>query len=286
MSSLKEVKNRILSVEGTKKITVARQMISSARLRQSQGILEKVSRYQKELARVMATLTEPQEPFSHPLTEVRNDGPVALVVMASNSGMCGSFNAKMVKELSTLPTRYPNEPLLFFPIGKKISPPLHRLTLPIQGDYNDLADKFSFDHAAHFVNHLIDLFRAQKIKKVDLLYYHNKSAATQIITYQQILPFTLPEPNPSTVEEQADLYIMEPSRVAILDSILPQVIKSIFYVALADHHTSEHAARTLAMQLASENANDILEELRLSYNKLRQQNITAELLDIIGGSFA
>ena len=286
MASLKEVKNRILSVEGTKKITVARQMISSARLRQSQGILEKVSRYQKELARVMASLTDPQKPFSHPLTEVRDNGPVALVVMASNSGMCGSFNAKMVKELSNLPTHYPNEQVLFFPIGKKIPPHIHRHTLPVQGDYNVLADKFSFDQAAHFVDHLIDLFRTQKIKKADLLFYHNKSAATQIITYRPLLPFSLPEPNPSTITEEADLYIYEPSRQAILESMLPQVIKSLFYVTLADHHTAEHAARTLAMQLASENANDILEELRLSYNKLRQQNITAELLDIIGGSFA
>ncbi|MDR2585705.1 MAG: ATP synthase F1 subunit gamma [Prevotellaceae bacterium] len=286
MASLKEVKSRILSVESTKKITVARQMISSARLRYSQGILETVILYQKELEAITAKLIDPQNPLNHKIVNNREKGRIALVVMSSNSGMCGSFNAKMIKEVNNLSSQYPNDQIVFIPVGKKIREALSRMGYPIVTNDDELAGKFSLSASAGFVDQLINLFCTQDIKKVLVVYYHYKSAATQLITTEQLLPVLLPEPNPITFENEADLYIFEPSREAILADMLSLVIKSRFYVALADQHTSEHGARTLAMQLASENANDLLEELRLSYNKLRQQNITSELLDIIGGSFA
>lgn len=286
MASLKEVKTRIISVENTKKITVARQMISSARLRQSQGVLEKVKRYQKEITSMIANLNNPQTPFAHPLTTPHDKGAVAIVIMSSNSGMCGSFNARMIKELNNLPATYPNEPLLFFPIGKKIREAAAHLGYSIHGHFDELAAKNSFALNADLVEQLITLFRAQTVKKVELVYYHYKNAMNQEIIYEQLLPYILPGQSASTAGSDPDLPIFEPSRPAILSAVLPQAIKSQFYLALADNQTAEHGARTLAMQLASENANDLLDELRLSYNKLRQQNITSQLLDIVGGTFA
>ena len=286
MASLKEIKTRIITVENTKKITVARQMISSARLRQSQVILENARHYNTALKQIMSMLINPQKPVCNELTATHGKGAIAIVIMASNSGMCGAFNSRMIKELNNLPERYPGEQLLFFPVGKKIREALTRAGFTIHGNYDELAAKMSFNKATDLTDKLITQFRSQKIKKADIIYYHYKSAATQHIIYEQLLPFTVPEPANTEAANDPDLYIFEPSQQAIFNAILPQALRSHFFVALADNHTAEHGARVLAMQLASENASDILEELRLNYNKIRQQNITAELLDIVGGLFA
>jgi len=286
MASLKEIKIRIASVENTKKITVARQMISSARLHQLLIILEKARHYNKELEQLASTLINPQKPVNNQLTTKHKKGAVAIVIMSSNSGMCGSFNTRMIKEIKNLPARYPNEQLLFFPVGKKIREALTRSGFTIHGDFDELAAKISFNHAANFTDELIALFRSRKIKQADLIYFHYKSAATQHIIHEQLLPYIIPEHPASVTENDPGLSIFEPSQPAIFDAILPQILRSKFYIALAENHTAEHGARMLAMQFASENANEILEELRLSYNKIRQQNITAELLDIVGGLFA
>jgi F-type H+-transporting ATPase subunit gamma len=224
------------------------------------------------------------------LTASHKQGAVAIVIMSSNSGMCGAFNSRMIKELSNLPVRYPGEELIFFPVGKKIREALTRAGFTVHANLDGLASKISFQLAADLTDELAALFRSQKIKKADIVYYHYKSAATQIITYEQLLPYVLPEFGDPTMEDASDpdgqSHIFEPSRQVIFNTILPQVLRSQCYMALADNHTSEHGARVLAMQMASENANAILEELRLNYNKIRQQNITSELLDIVGGLFA
>ncbi|MCL2502436.1 MAG: ATP synthase F1 subunit gamma [Bacteroidales bacterium] len=286
MASLKEVKSRIVSVENTKKITMARQMISSARLHQMQGILEKTGHYTKELEQIAAKLVGSRHQAFDELSRPHGKGVVAIVIMSSNSGMCGSFNAKMIKELHKLPDLYPNEQLLFFPIGKKIREALAGSGYEIHGNFDELASKMLFKPAAQFMDELMNLFRSKEIKRADILYYHFKSMAAQCIKQEQLLPFIMTNDGRHQVKNDTDVYIFEPSRKDIFNQILPQMLRAKFLMALADHQTAEHAARTLAMQMASENANDILEELRLSYNKLRQQNITSELLDIVGGTFA
>jgi len=262
-------------------------MISSVRLRQSLGILDKARHYNKELEQITSKLINPRKPFNNELTALREQGAVAIVIMSSNSGMCGAFNSRMIKELNNLPERYPDEQLLFFPVGKKIREALNRSGYTIHRSYDEMAGKISFQQAADLTGELIELFCSQKIKKADIIYYHYKNAAIQIITYEQLLPYMLPEFGDLEEEENENWrHIFEPSQPAILNTILPQILRSKFYMALADNHTAEHGARTLAMQLAGENASKILEELRLNYNKIRQQNITAELLDIVGGLFA
>ncbi|MDR1226156.1 MAG: ATP synthase F1 subunit gamma [Prevotellaceae bacterium] len=280
MPSLKEVKARILSVESTKKITQARQMISSARLHQSQGILEKAQAYSRALESVVASLVDVEKPFASALAEQHEGNTVAVVIMSSNSGMCGAFNAKIVKELPNIVKKHSGKQLVFYPIGKKIREALTEAGYKIQGNFDSLAGRTTFRDVVKLTGELMSLYASKKVSKVDLVYFHNKSTASQVIVHHDFMPYALPK-----VRSHADC-IFEPSRELVQERVLPQMLKAQLYTAVMDNQTSEHTARTLAMQLATENADDMLDDLRLSYNKLRQQNITSELLDIIGGSFA
>ena len=284
MASLKEVKQRIATVQSTKKITVARQMISSARLHQAQGVLEHAQIYGKGLEELLCRLQEVLAERSIPLLTERSEGPVAVVVMASNSGMCGAFNANMIREVAHIGKRYPQEELLFYPIGKKIRQALLLSGQKVEGSFDNLMEKPSSEEIAQAVDQLMEAFLSGGVKRVDLLYYHFRNLARQEIQYRTLLPLT---PVSATADERPnDDYIFEPSLSEVLETLLPEIVRARFRTALADNHASEFGARTMAMQLASENADQLLEELQRNYNKLRQQNITSELLDIIGSSFA
>lgn len=290
MPSLKEVKSRIASVGTTKKITQARQMVSSAQLHHAQGVLENATAYKQSLDRLATDLLNHTETDS-PYVRKHTEGPVAIVVMSSNTGMCGSFNANMVKLLHSVNVYYPEDKVLFFPIGKKIREAIehegYMIGFEAGEDMDHLAGKTSYAEVAEFVSRLMELYRLKQIKQVDLFYYNYKSMAIQEIREMTLLPYSASLP-PKTGEYETanDDFIVEPSEEEFLNDLIPMVIRSNFYYALMENQASEHAARTMAMQLATENADEILAQLQLAYNKLRQQNITSELLDIIGGSFA
>jgi F-type H+-transporting ATPase subunit gamma len=285
MASLKEVKMRIASVESTKKITQARQMISSAHMHRAQGLLDNAATYSHALESVVATLCDPEQPLQLPYTEPREKGAVAVVIMASNSGMCGAFNSRMAKEVGAIEKQYAGQDLLFYPIGKKLRKAIAEAGHAPQGEYDKLAGKADYTEAAKLVDDLMQQLMSGKVKKVDLVYYRYRNMAVQNITHDSFLPYTPPQVKDAAAKK-FDGYLLEPPREQLAAEILPQALKAKFYAALMDNHTSEHAARTMAMQLATENADEMLDELRLNYNKLRQQNITSELLDIMGGSFA
>jgi F-type H+-transporting ATPase subunit gamma len=287
MPSLREVKGRIASVESTKKITQARQMISSAQLHRAQSALNNAMGYYQAMQRFMLDLAKSEDTYSSPLTEEHSSGPIAVIIMSSNGGMIGSFNAKMAKELDGIKKKYPNETLLFYPIGKKIRDTLAREGYKVEGNFDNLLDKANFSDIAQVATMLIEQYKQAKLKKVELVYYRFKNVAVQDITHEIFLPFVVPAP--ASNEENTkyiDDYILEPSYDEIVEDLLPRLLKAKLYACIMDNRTSEHAARTMAMQLASENADNLLDELRLTYNKVRQQNITSELLDIIGSSFA
>ncbi len=275
---------RIASVESTKKITQARQMISSAHMHRSQASLVSAVAYNRAVEGVVAALGNGDTPLQLPYTEPREKGAVAVVIMASNSGMCGAFNSRMIKEISAIEKQYRGQELVFFPIGKKLRKALAESGHAPQGDYDALAGKAGFAEAAQLVEELTQQLFSGKLKKVDLVYYRYRNMAIQNITHDTLLPYVMPAAPAQA--KRFDHYLLEPSREELATEILPQALRAKFYAALMDNHTSEHAARTMAMQLATENADEMLDELRLSYNKLRQQNITSELLDIMGGSFA
>jgi len=290
MASLKEVKNRIASVGNTKKITLARQMVSSARLHQAQGLLENAIAYKEALDELLSGLFDNEMELETPFIHKQDKGLVAIVIMSSNSGMCGAFNANMIKVLHSIRVYYPDEKLLFFPIGKKIREAVESAGYDIgfdagtNGDH--LADKPSFKEVAGLVSQLMELYRTKQVKHVELIYYHYKSMAIQEIKEKTLLPYSISTNLVHEKTKEKEDYILEPSRESLLDDSISMALRSDFYYALIENQTSEHAARTMAMQLATENADEILANLQLTYNKLRQQNITSELLDIIGSSFA
>jgi len=291
MASLKEVKTRIASVGSTKKITQARQMVSSAQLHHAQGVLENAKKYKESLDRMLVDLSADSDLNDFPLVRKQNTGVVAIIIMSSNSGMCGAFNANMIKELNSIRLYYPDDELLFFPIGKKIREAVEHAGCNIgfeNGENMDqLAGKVSNKDVADLVSRLIVLYQNKKIKQADMIYYQYENMAIQEIKEVTLLPFSVsPVLETSELETDKEDYIYEPSQKELIEELIPMVLRSNLYYAVVENQTSEHAARTMAMQLATENADEILTELQLTYNKLRQQNITSELLDIIGSSFA
>ena len=283
MSSLKEIKIRIASVNSTKKITSAMKMVSSAKLQHSQGVIENLLPYEQQLRGILHSFLAANADLETPFAQPRPVRKVAIVAFSSNSGLCGTFNANVIKELAVRIQKYKEEQIdvLLYPIGKKVAEALKKEGYVIEKDFQQLIDKPDYKGAVNLATELMDLFESEEVDKVGLLYHHFKSSAVQQLLWRDWLPANLSQDGES--EADADNYIIEPSPETMLNELLPKVLRLSIYAVLLDTVTSEHAARVLAMQTASDNANELLQELTLQYNKSRQQAITNELLDIIGG---
>ena len=290
MASLKEVKGRIATVNNTRKITSAMKMVASAKLHKAQGAITNMLPYERRLHGLLTNLLGGGEVLVwNTPREVKR---VALVVFSSNSSLCGGFNANVIKHATQWLSQYQalgKDNILLYPVGKKVADALSKMGYAVQGNFQHLADKPSFAEAAELAQGLMNLFTQGEIDRVELLYNHFKSTASQILTREVYLPFLLSSPEQSEEarkhQEETD-YILEPSREELLETLLPKVLRMKLYTVLLDSNASEHAARTMAMQIATDNADDLLQELTLMYNKTRQQAITNELLDIVGGSMA
>ena len=285
MASLKEVKGRIATVNNTRKITSAMKMVASAKLHKAQGAITNMLPYERRLHGLLTNLLGGSEVLVwNTPREVKR---VALVVFSSNSSLCGGFNANVIKHATQWLDEYQalgKDNILIYPIGKKVADALSKMGYAIQGNFQHLADKPSFAEAAELAQGLMNLFTRGEVDRVELLYNHFKSTASQILTREVYLPM---QTSGNTIEGKEDLdYILEPSREELLATLLPKVLRMRLYTVLLDSNASEHAARTMAMQIATDNADDLLQELTLMYNKTRQQAITNELLDIVGGSMA
>ena len=301
MASLKEVKGRIATVNNTRKITSAMKMVASAKLHKAQGAITHMLPYEKRLHELLTNLLGGGDAlFWGTPREVKR---VALVVFSSNSSLCGGFNANVIKHATQWLDEHQalgKENILIYPVGKKVADAMVKMGYPIQGDFQHLADKPSFAEAAELAQGLMDKFAHGEVDKVELIYNHFKSTASQILTREVYLPMgsqnchsersedvlLRTSSEKSRVHPQDVDYILEPSREELLTMLLPKVLRMKLYTALLDSNASEHAARTMAMQIATDNADDLLQELTLMYNKTRQQAITNELLDIVGGSMA
>ena len=290
MASLKEVKGRIATVNNTRKITSAMKMVASAKLHKAQGAITNMLPYERRLHGLLTNLLSGGDILSwNTPREVKR---VALVVFSSNSSLCGGFNANVIKHACAWLDEHKAlgiENILVYPIGKKVADALLKQGYSVQGDYQHMADKPSFAEASVLAQQLMDMFEKGEVDRVELLYNHFKSTASQILTHEVYLPFLSSHEEKLSDEESRTEeidYILEPSREELLTMLLPKVLRMKLYTALLDSNTSEHAARTMAMQIATDNADELLQELTLMYNKTRQQAITNELLDIVGGSMA
>jgi F-type H+-transporting ATPase subunit gamma len=300
MASLKEIKGRIASVKSTRKITAAMKMIASAKLRKAQYRIESFLPYQSRLTTILNDfLASDRSDFASPLSEIREPNRVAIVAFSSNSSLCGAFNTNAIRLLADKLREYhsKNYEIEVYPIGKKVEEFAKKQTLPIEihKDYIDpqseepvsfisLMDKPAFEGAKALADRIIADFLAKKIDRVDLLYNHFKSTGVQTPTAEQFLPINLSAKADSpTIPVD---YIIEPDRNTLLNTLIPKSLRSKIYAVLLDSSAAEQAARTVAMQIATDNADEMLDGLTIQYNKQRQQAITSELLDIIGGSEA
>jgi F-type H+-transporting ATPase subunit gamma len=285
MASLKEIKSRIQSVKSTQKITSAMKMVSSAKLRKAQKTIENFFPYEQRLNGLLNNFLSAEMDNSSVFAEVREVKRVAIVVFSSNSSLCGAYNSNVSKQLVQVVEKYHKlgrEHILIYPVGKKVAKSSHKLGFEPEANFEAMADKPDYASAAALADSLMELFTNKDIDKVELIYHHFASKSLQVLTTETFLPIQLKSSQKGSVALD---YIVEPSREAIMNELIPKVLRQKIYTALLDSNASEHAARTVAMQMATDNATDLLQELSLQYNKSRQQAITNELLDIVGGSF-
>jgi F-type H+-transporting ATPase subunit gamma len=285
MASLKEIKSRIQSVKSTQKITSAMKMVSSAKLRKAQKTIENLFPYEQRLNGLLNNFLSAEEDTASVYAETRELKRVAIIVFSSNSSLCGSFNTNVSKRFNQTIDKYKTlgvENILVYPVGKKVAKASRKTGFEPQSNLDSMADKPSYIAALTLADDVMRLFKNKDIDQVELIYHHFKSKSTQVITEETLLPIQLKPAEKGTVALD---YIVEPDRETIMAELIPKVLRLKIYTALLDSNASEHAARTMAMQTATDNASDLLQELSLQYNKSRQQAITNELLDIIGGSF-
>ena len=296
MASLKEVKTRINSVQSTRKITSAMKMVASAKLHKAQGAIENMLPYQKKLNKILTNFLSADLPIESPYVQEREVKRVAIVVFSSNTSLCGAFNANVIKMMMQTIGEFRTlgqDNILIFPVGKKVDEAAKRMGFKPQEVSPTLSDKPTYQEAAELAHRLMDLYVAGEVYRVEIIYHHFKSMGVQILLRETYLPINLTNvvseedrENEEEVQENeiANDYIIEPNAEELIASLIPTVLSQKIFTAAVDSNASEHAARTLAMQVATDNANELIQDLTKQYNKSRQQAITNELLDIVGGS--
>ena len=296
MASLKEIKGRIASVSSTLKITSAMKMVASAKLRKAQNAIGNMVAYQRGLQQILSDLTG-GAPLSFGAMQPSEDVPaagVALVCFSSNSSLCGAFNANVIREALAVVREYEaaGTPVTVYSIGRKMADAMRKAGYPSPTDYTQLSAHPNYAAAANLGRTLAEAFEAGRFSRVELIYNHFKSTASQPTVRETYLPmgalpqgFDPQEPlagEPLSIPEET--YLIEPDRQTQVDLLLPKVLRLKIYTVLLDSAAAEHAARTVAMQTATDNGNDLLQQLTLEYNKSRQAKITAEILDLEGGA--
>ena len=290
MPSLKEIKGRIGSVQSTLKITSAMKLVASAKLRKAQQTIEGMRPYERKLQGMLDHLVASGAKVSGEYTRTPAEGApkqrIALVAFASNSSLCGAFNANAVRLTLETIRSYGEADVTVYSIGRKMADSMRKAGHPSPADYQKLADKPSYAPAAELAEKLMGDFLAGRLDRIDLVYNHFVSSGKQVPVRETLLPMTsvISSGAECEVEKSEVDYILEPSASALLADLLPKSLRLKFYTALLDSNASEHAARTVAMQTATDNGEDLLQELTLQYNKSRQQKITSEILDLAGGS--
>lgn len=293
MASLKEVKNRIASVKNTRKITSAMKMVASSKLHHACAAIESMRPYASRLEQILLRFNNASEgsienPFAVEKKEVKK---VSIVLFTSNSSLCGAFNANVIRAFQKKVAHFREQGIeveQVFPIGKKAAEAVKKMGFELKEDFSDMLDHPSYKKASALAIQLMELFSKDETDQIELIYHHFKSAGSQVLIEETYLPAS----ESSVTESEADTaapqtssdFIIEPNAETVAAKLIPLSLHLKIYTALLDSLASEHAARVIAMQTATDNADDLLQQLNLTYNKTRQQAITTELLDIVGGS--
>lgn len=321
MPSLKEIKGRIASVQSTRKITSAMKMVASSKLHHAQQMIENMLPYEYLLESILKSFLAADVDAMGAITVEREVKNVAILVFASNSSLCGGFNANVLKKMQQTVDGYKAQGIdvLVYPVGRKVTEKVNKLGYQSAGNFVSLADKPNAVECQRIGFELMEDYVAGKIDKVEMIYHHFKSAGSQILTTKPLMPIDVEEAmnydhtrdldhqyttadaqeylkeqgghqalegksSNSRVIDIHDNFIVEPDMETVLSKLIPRYVNLMIYTALLDSNASEHAARMVAMQTATDNADELLRLLNLQYNKSRQQAITSELLDIVGGS--
>ena len=296
MASQKEIKGRIASVSSTLKITSAMKMVASAKLRKAQNAIGNMVAYQKGLQQILDDLTDGAAVDFGPLLPVpEEDAParscVALVCFSSNSSLCGAFNSNVIREALAAVREYEaaGTSVTVYSIGRKMAEAMRKSGHESPADFTQLSARPNYSEAADLGRELADGFAKGRFSRVELIYNHFKSTAHQPTVRETYLPMTdIPAGTAARERETGttpeETFIIEPDRQTQISLLLPKVLRLKIYTVLLDSAAAEHAARTVAMQTATDNGNDLLQQLTLEYNKSRQAKITSEILDLEGGA--
>lgn len=307
MASLKEIKTRIASVKSTLKITSAMKLVASAKLRKAQAAISGALPYEQKLHNILGGLLQDDdlrkalhdelgfggEESAPVLQDISSDQMpskervrrVALVLFSSNSSLCGAFNSNIARKYNSTMEElyrsgYSDEDIDVYAVGRKVAEAVVKSSHPLKKDWQLAAAEVNYDSAVEIASCLVDSFIAGEVGHIILIYSHFASASSQPVIRENYLPLSL---DSGTGGEEPVDYILEPDPLSIVKTLLPMVLFLKIFTVLLDANAAEHAARTIAMQVASDNASDLLSELTLSYNKGRQSEITAEILDLASG---
>ncbi|MBS9766671.1 MAG: ATP synthase F1 subunit gamma [Flavobacteriaceae bacterium] len=283
MANLKEIRNRISSISSTMQITSAMKMVSAAKLKKAQDAVTQMRPYANKLTELLQSLSATLDgDVGGVYSEQREVSKVLMVVITSNRGLCGAFNTQVIKAVyQRIEEEYKGKEVSILGIGKKGIDILSK-THTIVASENELFDELTFENVAEVATRLMEFFKEGTYDKIELVYNHFKNAATQIVMKEQFLPILPPT---ETKGENLD-YIFEPQKEKIVLELIPKSLKTQLYKAVRDSFASEHGARMTAMHKATDNATDLRNELKLTYNKARQAAITGEILEIVGGAEA
>ena len=283
MANLKEIRNRISSVSSTMQITSAMKMVSAAKLKKAQDAITAMRPYADKLTELLQSLSASMEGDSgSKYSDNRMVTKVLVVGITSNRGLCGAFNTNILKQCTNLAdTVYLGKQVDFVAIGKKAND-FFRKKHTVIANHSSIYEELTFDNTAAIAESLMELFTNGSYDRIDIVYNRFKNAATQIVMTEQFLPIV---PVEGAVNTNTD-YIFEPTKVEIVEQLIPKSLKTQLYKSIRDSFASEHGARMTAMHKATDNATELRDDLKLAYNKARQASITNEILEIVGGAEA
>lgn len=293
MANLKEIRTRIASVSSTRQITSAMKMVSAAKFKKAQDNILMMRPYAAKLQEILTTISSNGSSNDNKYAKEREVKKVLIVVITSNRGLCGAFNTNILKlAFQTVSEKYSKQldqkNVTFLPIGKKASDYFGKRSYPVYaGSFNDLLDIPNFDTIAAVVQSIIDAYLSGTFDKIEIIYNQFKNAAVQIAVNERFLPIKKQKPAISKMSfKKTHDFIFEPSMEFIVNEMIPKSLKIQLFKAILDSVASEHGARMTAMHKATDNASELIKELKLQYNKARQAAITNEILEIVGGAEA
>ncbi|WP_412466299.1 ATP synthase F1 subunit gamma [Pedobacter sp. KLB.chiD] len=294
MANLKEVRNRIASVQSTQQITKAMKMVSAAKLKRATNAIIALRPYATKLKEILGNLSASLEGSSSPFIQEREPNKVLIVTVSSNRGLAGAFNMNVIKAANNLIAEKYSEQLKkgnvsIISIGKKTQDFYEKRKYNVIGNNNEIFSALTFENVTKITDAIMAGFVKGEFDKVEVVYNRFRNAAVQFITTEQLLPLPKAEPVAETKADKRTTnidYILEPSQEEIVEQLIPKSIKIQLYKAVLDSHASEHGARMTSMDKATENAGELLKALKLSYNQARQAAITTELTEIVSGAAA